>query len=470
MSRDERHEAEDLLIAALVQNPRRLVELKRFDRSWIEQTAHRAALSAAIEHHEQAAMSGNVRFATAQTIERRIRERYGTKTGDKRKDKARRVLIESVASLLDRLANHDRINEFAFAEAQDKIKAAGMDARAHKGMLRLIAHYERHGARGLTSELQTVAADVSPRYAEVGVSDMSVGSGNVLAEYHKAKSTPGAGMTPTSLPMLTRVLGGWAPGRLTLMCAYAKDGKTQLTKDQLYTASIEHGKHSVIVTAEQYASEVETMMLVRHTHKFVDGGINALKLRAGQLSAREEKALREAARDFQKNKRYGSIRYFRAPHGTTIGEAKSIIETMAQRTPVDIVMMDHTTLFSPTRREYNANTRDRVTDVLKELKQMSMDLCGKGAIVLAPHQINRDGYEAALTRGYYLPGDAAETSEAERSCDAMVWLLRTPELKDASEVRIGVAIDRNGPGEPRGWSELERYDSCAILPLSDDLP
>jgi hypothetical protein len=49
----------------------------------------------------------------------------------------------------------------------------------------------------------------------------------------------------------------------------------------------------------------------------------------------------------------------------------------------------------------------------------------------------------------------------------MLWVLRDDQMKEMSEARIGIGLDRRGPGIPKGFAVYERFESAALLPLED---
>ena len=466
-ARTERDEREEVLIAGLLQEPKRLVELKGFDRSWLHSRECRAIFAAMRQHHEENAAEGRVRYARAETVERVVQERYGRSSGDARIDKARRALRKGVASLLDKLREHPRVDEHAFLAALDGVSEAGLETKAKEVLLSLVDRYETGGVKNLHRALQEAASAVTPGGADAMARPVSESASNVLVTYGKAKKMEGGGYIPTPFPILNKLTNGGKRGRFWLVPGFAKDGKTQLSKELVYHAAVACGLGCVVFSGEQTAEEMDTMLVVRHSHKFIDGGVSAIRLDAGKLKESEEAAMRETVRDLREGN-YGPTRCVRASLGMSIADVRASLEVISKRQPVDVVMLDHTALFGPSRRVGgDASDTARLSATLQEMKQLALDFQEKGVWLIAPHQIKREGYEKAQERGYYIATDAAGSAEAERSCDVMLWVLRTAELRDVSEVRLGIALDRRGPGHTKGWEEMERYEACAILPMAE---
>lgn len=236
------------------------------------------------------------------------------------------------------------------------------------------------------------------------------------------------------------------------------------TAVQLIYCAASHGYNCAIVTSEQTTSDVRLMLTCRHSHNFKPGGLNYNTIEEGKLSVKDEATLRATVNDLRTNSVMGKIHYFKTPHGTKICDVRSMLESIHERTPLDMVMIDHTGLFSPSVRKESASASSAAT--MMEIKDLALNFGNDGLWVVACHQISRDGYEKAEKRGgYYIPADLANTAEAERSCDLMLYAYRDEELIDTSEIRIGVALDRYGPGEIKGWNCFEHFASSAILPI-----
>jgi hypothetical protein len=195
------------------------------------------------------------------------------------------------------------------------------------------------------------------------------------------------------------------------------------------------------------------------------GGLPFRAVTNGTLNAEQEKILAATVKDLSAGG-HGSMSYFQAPGGTTMSELRAVAEAAARKRAVDVIVIDHSDLFEPSTVQ--RSDVSRLAAVIRESKQLSLDfLDGRGAWVILCHQIKREGYEAALKRGYYVPSDMAGSAEAERSCDVMLWVLRDDQMKEMSEARIGIGLDRRGPGIPKGFAVYERFESAALLPLED---
>lgn len=242
---------------------------------------------------------------------------------------------------------------------------------------------------------------------------------------------------------------------------------TQFAKELVHRAGLSK-LGALVVTGEQTKGDVRTMIVARHSHAFIPGGLDMRRLATGKLSRPEERALQATVADIAAGG-LGPISYFQAPSGTTIGgDIRALVEATARKHPVDVLMLDHSLLFHPERRQ--DSEVGRVSEVIREAKQLSLDANGgRGLWVILCHQISRKGKEEADKRGgFHLPRDLAETAEAERSADLVLWAWRDEALIDVAEVRMGIAVDRYGPGDVRGWNAYERFTHAAVLPIEEE--
>lgn len=448
----------------LLKEPRRLQELTGFAPAWFTVPEFRLIYWCVRGYHQSAASEGRVRYATVGIVRRAV-EAYPATAKDKDKRRARQAQSRAALSALDDVDAADSVDENDYRDSVDRLRSAAMDDIARDGIATLAEEWRTSGAKGIAGRLQDLAGNVSAASSFASnMGTLSSDAGRSLVDYEQAKNSPNHGFIETPFARLNQVCGGGRGGRLWLTAGYAKDGKTQLAKELVYHA-MRRKFGTLVFTGEQTCSDMRDMVIARHSHGFIPGGLPLRQISNGTLDADHEKAYRETVRDLSSN-RYGPLSYFQSP-GWKVSQVAAVAEATARRQKVDVIMVDHTDLFEPSERQ-NSDT-SRLARVIKELKELSLGFQnGRGVWVIACHQIKRDGYEAALKRGFYVPSDMAGTAEAERSCDVMLWILRDEKMKDVSEARIGVALDRRSAGEPKGWAVYERFESAALLEIEDD--
>lgn len=461
----ESRDREETFIAGLLQEPRRLVELTALAPERLAVSECRAVYRVIRAYHEQAAKVGRVRYATLDIAERETDKSLAVPVKDKERQKKRAILRKACARLLTDLRSLPRVTEDDFKDAVDQIVRHAQDESARAGLIELVGKFEQKRSEGLYQALNALARDIGPmgnQSSQVGL--WSDDARNVWMDYQRVKTSPGTDRILTPFPRLNQLTRGGKPGRLWLIAAYTADGKTQLSKEFVYHGSTIQGKGAVVITGEQSKSDVRLMLTVRHSHLFYPGGLDFNRVEAGELNPKEEKALRRTIADLAIPGKYGPIRYWQAPGGTTMSDVRAMLDYLSRQQPIDIVMLDHTMLFEPTISQRSPEAK--LAEVIRESKQIALDFDnGKGLWMIAPHQIKRDGYEKAMTRGFYLPSDCAGSAEAERSADVLVWSWRDEQLKEVNELRMGIAKNRYGMTEPQGWHVWERFSNSAVFPI-----
>lgn len=468
MSNDSSHQDRTLL-SALLHKPGRLLQVQRLAADALDDDAVRACYEAAIRFHRESSLAGAVRFATKEIIERTVGESMLAHAKAIKNDKAKlrelRASLAAVRSTLDECVAWPGLNDDEFLAIVDAIQERYRDRRLRDGLGRIIDDLRHNRSKGIHERIAALAREVDPAVSLVPSGTLSEDVAGVLTDYAAAK-TSGSGRIATPFPRLNKITGGGKAGRLWLVAAYTGEGKTQLAKELVYHAAVEQGLGAVVFTKEQTKNDVRLMLAVRHSHKFIDGGLQFNAVERGQLSPKEEKALADSVADLSTNRAFGPIKYFQVPGGTNMREVRSLLETQRLRQPVSVVMLDHTMLFEPS----NAQNSDvaNLAQTIVDCKEIAMDFDGgRGVWFVACHQIKREGKEQADKRGFYVSSDLAGTAEAERSSDVILWAWRDEKLRDMAELRLGVSKDRWGPGEPRGWEVAESFASSALHPIAE---
>lgn len=479
-SQDDVKKAELVVLSGLISNPNRFCEVESIDPMTFSVPEVRIAIIASNEYRRKSSRSGGLRYPPPDAVLAHAEKMLSKPTGDKGKDRRNRGVLESVRRTFSDVGAWPDPGEHEFLDRLAFVRAASTDVLIRRGMLDAVELLRKGADHDRISDVLAVAAaNAKSARSSISEGEISLEAKSAMADYHAAKNTPTGIYIPTPWPQLSRVVGGGVYGRMWMFCAYAKQGKTQGAKDLVYHATIgqvydkntnpsgiPEGLNALVITSEQNKKDVRNMILTRHTHKFLPGGADYRGFTAGRLIPEHEKAYEAAADDLEKNKAYGRIRYAQVPNRTTSRDIQTILAKHSRERPVDVLMIDHTMLFAPAQRQY-----DRVSDLtalLQELKDITINYNrGRGIWTIACHQIKREGYETALSRGFYEPFDAGGTSEVERSCDVMLWTFFDQELDDRNEIKMGVALDRYGEGDKKGWLCAKCFYSAAILPLEE---
>lgn len=460
----DRRQVEETVAVGLIHEPKRLDELSQFKLGYFLLPECRLIYWVVAEHRRQNLLQGKIRYAGKQAIGRGIDE-WVSLAKDRDSRRKRTASARAAKALVEDAASIDYADDHTYRDAVDRLREMAMDDVGSKGILDLVETLRKAGPKGLASGLRDLASRVSAVGSPVTVGELSVDASGVLRDYAIAKKSPNSGYIETPFPLVNQACGGGRRGRQWTVAGYAKDGKTTLALALAYHAAVAQKLGVFIATGEQTRSDVRDAMVVRHSHSLTPGGLPFRAVTNGTLNAEQEKILAATVKDLSAGG-HGSMSYFQAPGGTTMSELRAVAEAAARKRSVDVIVIDHSDLFEPSTVQ--RSDVSRLAAVIRESKQLSLDFFdGRGAWVILCHQIKREGYEAALKRGYYVPSDMAGSAEAERSCDVMLWVLRDDQMKEMSEARIGIGLDRRGPGIPKGFAVYERFESAALLPLED---
>jgi len=471
-STDELKRAEMIVLSGLLANPSRFAEVVG-SSAMFSLPEVRVAILAAQEYRRKVRTADGDRYPPPDALAHHAEKLLSRKTGDKDKDRRNRGVLESFRRALVDAGSWPDPGEHEFLDRVEFVRRASTDLSIRRGMLDAV-ELLRKGADSdrIAESLAATAADARASRSTIIERELSSDVDAAVSEYRDAKNAPAGIYIPTPWPQLNKTVGGGVLGRLWAICAYAKQCKTITAANLVYHASIgqvgdktaAEGLASLVISSEQGVRDIRNMMLVRHTHRFIPGGIDFRGLTAGRLSPEHERALVAAAADIKSSKAYGPIRYTQVPNRTTTRDISAIIAKHSRTRRVDVCTIDHTMLFAPASRQYDRTSE--LTALLQELHEIAISYDrGRGLWMLACHQIKREGYERALKTGFYEPFDAGGTSELERSCDVMVWTFFDQELDDAGEIRMGVALDRQGEGDRKGFQLAKATYSAALLNL-----
>lgn len=458
----DQNRSEQTIIAALVQRPDRYLDLRGYEPSDFLAPECRVIYLAASRYHQQAAARGSLRYASADAIERGLKEILRPVPNDRDRTRRNSSVLSAAIALLDSVSSWPAVTDHEYADAKDQLRLQATDLRARDSLMALIDRVDRKQIEGLARAMADAAVRVNPDIGGADTITISESAVTALARYRESKQH-GSGAIETPFPLLNSETQG-RRSHLWVIGAYSGDGKTTMMAQLAYKAVVDESLGAALFVAEQTKEEIEDLFLLRHSHKFLSGGIDAVRYLNRCLTDREEEVLDKTARDWAEIS--GRVSITQVPSGTTIDEVRSISESLRARHRVDIIGIDHSGLFATSRRFYEA--RERMAAVILESKQLAMSFADKaGAWVLLPHQITREGNEQAIRRGYYAMRDLSGTSEAERSADVVLWALQTPETKAVSEIIIGTCKNRRGRPLDYGFRAFQRFSGAAIFPISD---
>ena len=247
-----------------------------------------------------------------------------------------------------------------------------------------------------------------------------------------------------------------------------------------YNQAVYYGHSNLIFSLEMPYDQVRRILMALHSlhPRFrqiridlglqidpnTDTGLPYQNMRDGSLSDNEEMFLREyVAPDFKglqvvppmhidPSGGYGHLHIEVAPPDKTdftIMDVKARAEVLYQKSPFQMLFLDHMGLMAP--RKWVQSTTERLNEVLRDTKRLAMNFNrGQGMAVVGLFQLSREGFKAAeKNEGNYNLTHLSYSNEAERSSDIVTTSYISDVMRKENKVRFQCLKSRdNKPFEP----------------------
>ncbi|WIM67583.1 replicative DNA helicase [Corynebacterium breve] len=236
---------------------------------------------------------------------------------------------------------------------------------------------------------------------------------------------------PTGFVDLDKLTNGLRPGQMIIIAARPGVGKSTLALDFMRSASIHHGKSSVIFSLEMGGTEIVMRLLSAETE------IKLSSMRAGTMEEAEWEKLTTRLGEIQD----APIFIDDSPN-LTMMEIRSKARRLKQQHGLDLVVLDYLQLMSSGKKV--ESRQQEVSEFSRQMKLLAKEL---EVPVIAISQLNR-GPESRNDKKPQL-ADLRESGSLEQDAD-MVFLLYRPDSQDPDDERAGeadiiIAKHRGGP-------------------------
>lgn len=286
---------------------------------------------------------------------------------------------------------------------------------------------------------------------------------DIRQEYAERKKKGAVAGVLCGIETIDRVTSGFQNGEFILVCAYTGEGKSIFSAQSAWSAAVEQGKNVFLATSETTRQVTRRRILSRHSRleKFErPEGLNTAQIKHASLSSSDEKVYESVIDDITHNPTYGKIYIAQVPRGATLDYLEARLKRQQALWNIDLVVIDYLALLSAERRR--GSQREEFADILKAAKVMSVTFDGgRGVPVLSPWAMSQTAYRDALKAGGYTLTNLAETSEAEKSPDIILTMLRDPTR--ANEVKMQFLKNRDGERMSLGTLRTD-YRSTFIGP------
>jgi replicative DNA helicase len=258
---------------------------------------------------------------------------------------------------------------------------------------------------------------------------------------------------------------GFHPGEMILVGAFTSEGKSMMIVNMAHNAAIVQGRNVVVVTAETLRPQYRRRILGTHSclPKFgLPLGIPSNAIKNGELDPNSFAKYEEVVADFCDNPNYGYLDVMQVTCGATLREIRRELEAVNANIRIDAVFLDYLSLIAPTRKR--GKKQEETMELMREAKELAITFNGgKGIPIISAHQMSNQARDRVMpTPGkFYTTRDFADTSEAGKSADIAVALLRNDELE--AQHRVCCGLLKNRDGELGSLFELAENYSAAQL-------
>ena len=282
-------------------------------------------------------------------------------------------------------------------------------------------------------------------------------------EYEMIEKDPTAGLGQmTGIEQLDDHLAGAKKQELWVHAAYTSHGKSMFMLNWVYNQAVFFGHSSLIFSLEMSYRQVRRVLVAMHSlhPRFADlraklglnEGVLYKAIRMGKLTAAEKTFIMDyvypdlmgknvvPAQGYDPPGGYGKILIEVAnpdkPDFTVI-DARARAEVLYQKTPFQIMFLDHMGLMAP--RKWVSSTTDRLNEVIRDCKRLSMSFNhGQGIAVVGLFQIGREGFKAAekAGNGLYNLSHLSYANEAERSADIVTTTYISDVMRKENKIQF----------------------------------
>lgn len=263
---------------------------------------------------------------------------------------------------------------------------------------------------------------------------------------------------------------GFSPGDIVLVGAHTGEGKSQFCHNVGYYATFGgQALNGLVLTIETARPTYRRRILCRHTNEPGIGKIHGIpykNIKTGRFSSKEEQELfGNVVTDFCTNPAYGILDIGQATQGMTMEDARVAANRFQDKynQPLHYMIIDYLALVSAIRPR--SSRREELNDILQEGKSLATSFNGgTGMVLITPHQTKQNVREVVKPENgkFYTVRDYADTSEAGKTIDVGVMLLRDDDLERQHEIAASLVKCRDAESPPTVVRLYERYKSSYL--------
>lgn len=241
---------------------------------------------------------------------------------------------------------------------------------------------------------------------------------------------------PTGFADLDKKLGGLQPSDLFILAARPAMGKTSLALNIAYNIATESKKTVLFFSIEMSKEQLVDRLLS------IGSGIDAWRIRNGQLEDRDFKELNQTMGELSEAKLFidDSV-------GLNISQLRTKVRRLHHRLPIDLVVVDYLQLMTSDRRGGDFNRVQEISEISRGLKLIAREI---NIPVMVLSQLSR-AVEKREGRDKNKPqlSDLRDSGAIEQDADIVSFIYRedyyNPETDRQNLVDIMIRKHRNGP-------------------------
>lgn len=269
-----------------------------------------------------------------------------------------------------------------------------------------------------------------------------------LAKYNKRNTGEGYYVAKTGIEHIDKTIGGIHSVDFLSLVGYTKQFKSTIARQIGYNIT-KQGKNVMFITLEMSYDDIENHFYTLHANNQERFGYEIPKItnkavKEATLSASDFSFFEEVVADYTGEdgtlgtEDLGSV-YIKQPEGIyTLDMLKSDVKKINRNIfPVDVLIIDGVALMYPNLK--SRKSREEMNTFIADIRSFGLTFeQGQGLPIIAPFQVNRNGYEMMLGNksNLYDLTAISEYNEIERSSTHIISTAVTKDMKDAGELQI----------------------------------
>jgi replicative DNA helicase len=235
----------------------------------------------------------------------------------------------------------------------------------------------------------------------------------------------------TGYPDVDHLTAGLHPSEFIVIGGRPSTGKTTFALNLIQHVGVQAGKGVLMFSLEMPTAQIIRNLLC------CGAGVDASRLRSGQLDKEEWDRIREAASAL-----YDSPVFIDDSGALNCSQLRSKCRRVMAKQDVDMIIIDYLQLMWADRQGRDISRLQEITDISRGLKALAKDL---RVPVIALSQLSRAAESEATARPRL--SHLRESGAIEQDADVVILLYRDPNPEPENEglTELIVAKQRNGP-------------------------